>query len=179
MLHRKSAPLLSLLLATLIISGCQSARKALNMDTSVALRLSATETLNPDSDDRPSPVVLHVFELADDRQFSREDFLSLYEGAAARLGKDLIGSVALKEITPGEERVETLPLSAEVKYIGVMAEFIQYRDAEALLVFPVLEHNQTVKSIRLDENRIAIVDEVPAEGDATPHKELRNDRSSQ
>lgn len=179
MLYRKIAGCVLLALALVSVSGCQSARKALNMDTSMVVRLTATDAVNPDSDGRPSPVVLHVFQLADDRQFSREDFLSLYEGAAARLGKDLIDSVALKEVTPGETRSETLPLTPEVKYIGLMAEFIQYRDAEALLVVPVLEHNQTVVSVSLDDNRIAIVEETRDDSGATPHKQLRNDRSSQ
>lgn len=165
-------------IATVSLSGCQSARKALNMNTSIVIEFSALANINPDGDDRPSPVVVHVFELGDDRQFSREDFLSLYEGAAARLGKDLIDTVVLKEITPGETRSEVIPLTTEVKYIGLMAEFIQYRDAEALLVIPVTEHNQNVVSVSIDENRIAIAEETSDDSAATPHKQLRNDRSS-
>jgi len=145
------------------VSGCQSARKALNMNTSVVIEFAAEESLNPDADDRASPVVIHVFKLADDRQFNREDFLSLYEGAEARLGKDLIDSLELKELTPGETRSEVIELSEDVKFIGLMAEFIQYRDAEALLSLPVLEHNQSAFNIELTKNRIAIAEPLEEE----------------
>jgi len=151
------------MLVVVSVSGCQSARKALNMNTSVVIEFAAAESLNPDADDRASPVVIHVFKLADDRQFNREDFLSLYEGAEARLGKDLIDSVELKELTPGETRSEVIELSEEVKFIGLMAEFIQYRDAEALLSLPVLEHNQSAFNIELNKNRIAIAEPVEEE----------------
>jgi type VI secretion system protein VasD len=36
-----------------------------------------------------------------------------------------------------------------------------------------------VVSVSLDDNRIAIVEETRDDSGATPHKQLRNDRSSQ
>jgi len=179
MLYKNGWFLVITLAVTMAVTGCQSARKALNLNTSAVIEFNASADINPDGDDRPSPVVVHVFKLADDRQFSREDFLSLYEGAAARLGKDLIDTLVLKELTPGEERIETIELSEEVKYLGLMAEFIQYRDAEALLVIPVLEHNENMIHVGIEENRIAIIEKTSDDSAATPHKKLRSDRSSQ
>lgn len=158
MLFKKLCAGVLISVMVVVLSGCQSARKALSMNTSVVIQFATDESINPDADGRASPVVIHVFKLSDDRQFSREDFLSLYEGAAARLGKDLIDSLVLKELTPGETRSEIIELSEEVKYIGLMAEFIQYRDAEALLALPVLEHNQSVFEVDLSKNRIAIAE---------------------
>ena len=165
----------SVVLLAAVLSGCQSARKALDFDTSAVINFSALNNINPDSDGRASPVVIHVFELAGDRQFGREDFLSLYEGSKARLGKDLVDSVVLKEITPGENRSEILSLAPEVKFIGLMAEFIQYRDAEALMVLPVLEHNQNVFDIAIDANKLSIaepIEETSHEGE----RRVRSDR---
>ena len=179
MQFKKGWHLVSLVLVLAMMSGCQSALKALNMDTSAVIEFTAGTQINPDADDRPSPVVIHVFKLADDRQFSREDFLSLYEGAPARLGKDLIDTIVLKELTPGEQRIETIELATEVKYLGLMAEFIQYRDAEALLVIPVLEHNENVVQVGIEGNQIAVVEIEEDNSAATPHKKLRSDRSSQ
>lgn len=168
--------LMSVALLVSVLSGCQSARKALDFDTSAEINFTALNNINPDSDGRASPVVIHVFKLADDRQFGREDFLSLYEGAEARLGKDLIGTVVLKELTPGETRAEIIGLAPEVKFIGLMAEFIQYRDAEALMVMPVLEHNQNVFNIAIDSNKLSVA--VPVEKEPVHHDErrMRNDR---
>ncbi len=146
-------------LPAILLSGCQSVKKALDLNTTAVLEISAAADINPDFDGRPSPVVLHVFKLADDRQFRRQDFLGLYESAAARLGKDLIGSVVLKEITPGESRQEIIKLTPEVKYLGVMAEFSQYRDADAIIVLPVLEHNKN--SFAISVNGISITEPQP------------------
>ena len=78
-----------------------------------------------------------------------------------------------------KERIETIELATEVKYLGLMAEFIQYRDAEALLVIPVLEHNENVVQVGIEGNQIAVVEIEEDNSAATPHKKLRSDRSSQ
>ena len=96
--QEKWMKLVMVALLAMAISACQTTRRTLNFDTSVALDVDIEQNVNPDSDGRASPVVLRVFMLADDRQFSREEFLNLYENAESRLGKDLIDTVILKEL---------------------------------------------------------------------------------
>ena len=149
--------LLKLLLVSvlvLLVSSCQTTRRTLNFETSVALAVDIKNDVNPDSDGRASPVVVRVFMLADDRQFAREDFLNLYENAQSRLGKDLINTVVLKEFAPGEQRVETLELAPEVKYIGLLAEFVRYQDADALMVLPITDHKENEYQVALSGTRI-------------------------
>ncbi|WP_227718101.1 type VI secretion system lipoprotein TssJ [Microbulbifer sp. Q7] len=134
---------------------CQTTRRTLNLDTSIALAVEIENDVNPDSDGRASPVVVRVFMLADDRQFSREDFLNLYENAESRLGKDLIDTVVLKEFAPGEQRVEQLALTPEVRYIGLLAEFVQYQDADALMLLPIIDHRKNEYAITLEGTRMA------------------------
>lgn len=122
------------------LSACQTTRRTLNFDTSAEINFKAMSTINPDDDGRASPVVVRVFKLADSRQFSREDFLNLYENADDRLGKDLIDTVILKELAPGEMRTEVLELTPEVKYIGLLAEFVRYQDADAIVLLPITDH---------------------------------------
>lgn len=142
-------------LLAMAVSACQTTRRTLNFDTSVALDVDIEQNVNPDSDGRASPVVLRVFMLADDRQFSREEFLNLYENAESRLGKDLIDTVILKEFAPGEQRTEELSLSPEVKYVGLLAEFVQYQRAEALMLLPITDHKKNTYAITLAGTRIA------------------------
>ncbi|QKX18929.1 type VI secretion system lipoprotein TssJ [Microbulbifer sp. YPW1] len=137
------------------LAACQTTRRTLNLDTSIALAVEIENDVNPDSDGRASPVVLRVFMLADDRQFSREDFLNLYENADSRLGKDLIDTVILKEFAPGEQRIEQLALTPEVKYIGLLAEFVQYQDADALMLLPITDHKKNEYAITLEGTRMA------------------------
>ncbi|QIL90443.1 type VI secretion system lipoprotein TssJ [Microbulbifer harenosus] len=150
--------LLQLLLVSLLaiaLSACQTTRRTLNLDTSLALDVNIASDVNPDSDGRASPVVLRVFMLADDRQFSREEFLNLYENAQSRLGKDLIDTVILKEFAPGEQRIEQLALTPEVKYIGLLAEFVQYQQADALMLLPITDHKKNTYAISLAGTRMA------------------------
>lgn len=152
---KKIVQLLVVLVLAIGVTACQTTRRTLNLDTSIALAVEIENDVNPDSDGRASPVVLRVFMLADDRQFSREDFLNLYENADSRLGKDLIDTVILKEFAPGEQRVEQLALTPEVKYIGLLAEFVQYQDADALMLLPITDHKKNEYAITLEGTRIA------------------------
>jgi len=137
------------------LCACQTTRRTLNFDTSLALSVDIENDVNPDSDGRASPLVVRVFMLADDRQFSREDFLNLYENAQSRLGKDLVDTVILKEFAPGEQRMEHLELSSEVRYIGLLAEFVQYQQAEALMLLPITDHKKNAYAITLTGTRMA------------------------
>ena len=151
---------LSLLLTSaVLLSGCQATRETLNLDTVAEINLYANEKINPDQDDRASPLVIRLFKLADDRQFGREDFLNLYENADSRLGKDLLDTVVLKELAPGESRVEELQLTPDVAYIGVLAEFVQYQDASAITLIPITAHK--TNTIHLQIDKLAIVQGKP------------------
>ncbi|BBM01008.1 type VI secretion system lipoprotein TssJ [Microbulbifer sp. GL-2] len=150
--------LLGILVVTL--AACQTTRRTLNLDTSVELSVNIREDVNPDDDGRASPVVVRVFMLADDRQFAREDFLNLYENAQSRLGKDLLDTIILKEFAPGEQRVEALQLTPDVKYIGLLAEFVQYQQADALLVLPITDHKKNEFRVALADTRIGTPDDI-------------------
>lgn len=150
--------LLMTLLALSTIS-CGSTRKLLNVETSAELTFITSKDLNPDQDGRASPIVIKAFSLSDDRQFKREDFLSLYENPAERLGSDLIDSVELKEFSPDETRVENIPLTPQTRFIGLMGEFVQYDRAEALLIIPIEPHKTNNYIIRVERLRLTISDE--------------------
>lgn len=152
---KKIVQLLVVIALVVGLAACQTTRRTLNLDTSIALAVEIENDVNPDSDGRASPVVLRVFMLADDRQFSREDFLNLYENADSRLGKDLIDTVILKEFAPGEQRIEQLALTPEVRYIGLLAEFVQYQDADALMLLPITDHKKNEYAITLEGTRMA------------------------
>ena len=54
----------------------------------------------------------------------QEDFLNLFEDPQGRLGNDLIEITRLKELAPGESRTETFNLTPEVKFIGILGEYV-------------------------------------------------------
>lgn len=153
------ATLKLILLGFLITSllGCQATRRGLDFETIAAITFTAEENVNPDADGRSSPIVIRVFKLADARQFQREEFLNLYENANERLGNDLIDTIILKELVPGESRQENIQLSPEVRYLGLLGEYMQYQKAHSVIVVPVKDHQKNTINIRA--LRLSLIDE--------------------
>ncbi|TQV66948.1 type VI secretion system lipoprotein TssJ [Exilibacterium tricleocarpae] len=149
---RKSITAALLAIAAVLLGACSTTREVLNLDTSAVVTIKARNNINPDRDGRPSPVAIRVFALSDDRQFRREDFLTLYEDAAERLGRDLVDTFQLKALAPGETREEVLALTPEVSFIGFMAEYLQYdhSDAEPLLILPLTPHKKNKYEIQAE-----------------------------
>ncbi len=138
----------------LFLSGCQTTREVLNFDTEAKLKFSVSPDVNPDRDKRASPIVLRLFLLTDRRQFDREDFLNLFENASSRLGSDLVREITLKEFAPSEERIERIELAEDIKYIGIIAEFVNYEDSDPIDIVEIKEHNTNTYDIQI--NRLSI-----------------------
>lgn len=138
------------------LAGCQATRRGLNFDTTASINITVDDNVNPDMDDRSSPIVIRVFKLADARQFQREDFLNLYENASVRLGNDLLDTVVLKELVPGEERIESIPLTPEIRYLGFLAEYMQYDKANSILVVPIKDHQKN--TININARYLSLID---------------------
>lgn len=144
-----------LMAALAAVAGCKSSPPPPPPATTAALQISVGDDVNPDGDNRPSPLVITVYALKDARQFEREDFLSLYEGAAKRLGDDLVRSVRLREFVPGEKRTEEIPMEPSVRYLGVVAEYVQYDKARTTLVLPIVENTANVFDVRAERLRLS------------------------
>lgn len=157
MLTRIPFSLRLILIAVLAFAtvSCGTTRKALNMETSAEFHLEANPDINPNSDGKASPIVLQVLKLRDDRQFKQEDFLNLFEDAKARLGNDLIEVTKLRELAPGEKRTEKLALSPEVKFIGILGEFVQYNDATAKALIRIEPHTTTKATLKIERLKVS------------------------
>jgi type VI secretion system protein VasD len=109
-------------MAVLLAAGCASAPKP----TKVTGSVEASPTINPSASQRPSPLMVRVYELKSPTAFNAADFMSLYQRDQAELGTEL---VAREELTlaPGETRPWSKTLAPDTRYIGVVAAF---RDLE-------------------------------------------------
>lgn len=140
------------------LSACGTTRKVLDLETTAELRISASKDVNPNSAGRAAPIVVQVIKLRDARQFKQEDFLNLFEDPQGRLGNDLIEIVRLKEFAPGESRVEKFNLAPEVKFIGILGEYIQYEDASAKAVIAIKPHATNKAEIIIEKLKVRIED---------------------
>lgn len=149
---------ISVLFLAVVITGCAMTREALDLTTDINLEFSVSSLVNPDSDGRSSPIVVNLLYLKDNRQFEQEDFIALLESPEDRLGKDLIETVRLKEFIPSEEREVFYVLPEGVKYVGIVAEFIQYQNAVGTLILPIESHAANDYTIVLEKDTVSIED---------------------
>lgn len=88
--------------------------------------VSAAALLNLSVSQRPSPLVVRLYELRSAAAFAKADFTALHQSDVATLGSELV----LRDeflLQPGESRPFQRTLAAETRFIGV---FGVYRDIE-------------------------------------------------
>ena len=130
-LFMKHISTLVILASALMLSACSSS----NIFSSVAngivspstdLVFHVAEDVNPDLNDRPSPVVVTIYELSSRTIFDNQDFFSLYENSKAILGPDLLTQQEL-ELQPEQKITQTLKLNKNANYVGIV---VAYRDVD-------------------------------------------------
>ncbi len=110
-------------IATLaLMQGCTPEVKPVPVEAAI----QAAETLNPDAQGRPSPVVVRTYQLRSASVFETADFFALFDAEQATLGADLI-SREEKQVKPGERLAYSTELDPAARYVGAIAAF---RDIE-------------------------------------------------
>ncbi|MCR6653206.1 MAG: type VI secretion system lipoprotein TssJ [Cellvibrionaceae bacterium] len=121
-----------------------------DLDTDLKLIFLAGKDINPDEKHSPSPLFIRLYELSSDQAFNRADFLELYEKDDALLGKDLIAKRELNRLVPGETQEDAFVLDAKTRYVGLFAEFYEYKNSKYKLVFPITSKNVVKNTIRVE-----------------------------
>jgi type VI secretion system protein VasD len=109
----------------LVLGACASSRSD-EPPVRTKTFLQAEPDLNPDPSGRASPVVVRVFELKNDAEFSAADFYSLYEREKETLGSSLLSRQEYV-LKPGDRNEIWLPVPRNAAYIGVVAAFRDIR----------------------------------------------------
>ena len=108
----------------LILSAC--AAKPPPPPASVAGTIQASAQINPSASNRPSPLLIRVYELKSAATFNAADFMSLYQRDQAELGGDLLAKEEFV-LNPGETKTFAKTLAPDTRFLGVVAA---YRDLE-------------------------------------------------
>lgn len=130
-----------------------------NLDTDFQLALKVDADINPDDNKTPSPLFIRMYELKSPKMFKKANFIDLFERDSEALGADMVAKQKLKRIKPGEGREESFVLSAETKYVGLYAEFLQYKNSAYKVIIPVAPNNvvSTTATVQLSGNRLSIL----------------------
>ena len=90
--RRISRGRLGFLLAACALAACKSAPppEPKPVPVTVKLSIAVSPDVNPDSQKRPSPIVVRVYQLKDDAAFKAADFFALYDKEQATLAASLV-----------------------------------------------------------------------------------------
>ncbi|WP_028865931.1 type VI secretion system lipoprotein TssJ [Psychromonas aquimarina] len=115
----------------LFLSGCtgsnvfSSTANAI-VSPSTDLVFDVAKDINPDLYERPSPVVVTIYELSSRTIFDNQDFFALYEDSESILGPDLLNKEEL-ELQPEQKLTHTLELNKNARFVGIV---VAYRDID-------------------------------------------------
>jgi len=112
------------LAVVVLLGGC--ARDKAPDPSPVVLELSASTAANPDRNDRPSPILVRIYELRSPGAFETADFFAMLEQDQAVLGGEMVNSWEF-QLDPGESTRLDATFQTSSGFIGV---FAAYRDIE-------------------------------------------------
>jgi type VI secretion system protein VasD len=118
-------PIALLTASCLALTACKSAPPKPQV---VKLTVSVSADANPDAQNRPSPIVIRVYQLKDDAAFKDADYFALYDKEQATLAASLVSREEF-EVAPGAQKALDYKLSPDAKFVGVAAGYRNIRDA--------------------------------------------------
>jgi type VI secretion system protein VasD len=115
--------------------------------------------LNPDGSNRPSPLVVRLFQLHTAAEFTDAEYAKLYDQEQQVLGPSLLTREQVF-LHPGETQQLDLQIKPDTRFIGVMAAFRDLRQWHALAAVPTKDGIPAPKTgvvtIHLDRNIVTI-----------------------
>ena len=120
-----------------LVMGCSTMNKIVPPSTDLIINVSTN--VNPDTSERPSPVVMKIFELSSRTIFDTQDFFSLYDTPEKILGPDLLKKDEL-ELQPDSVQQYKMSLNRNTRYVGVV---VAYRNIDQARWRAVIEVDPT------------------------------------
>jgi type VI secretion system protein VasD len=124
----RAMPIALVLAACTMFASCASGPPK-PQPVNVKLNIVVSTDANPDAQNRPSPIVVRIFQLKDDAAFKDADFFTLYDKEEATLAASLVARVEY-ELAPGESRSVDYSVTPDTRFIGVIAAYRNIRDAQ-------------------------------------------------
>jgi type VI secretion system protein VasD len=147
------APTLSLMLSLMLMltfAGCASAPPK---PTTAEIRIAVADNVNPDAGGRPSPLVLHLYELTSMAAFQGADLFSLLERDKETLGSELRAKEELI-LQPGKVVRIDRQLHADTRHVAVVAAFRGWETAVWRAAIPIRINQANPVAIEVSANQI-------------------------
>jgi type VI secretion system protein VasD len=124
---------------------------------SLQIRMAAAADVNPDLDNRPSPIILHILEMSGIDQFNRADYFALTRDDAAALGGDVLNKTEVI-LTPGATKTTELELNVQTAYLGFVAGYRDLDHSQWRVSQPVVPGKTDWISVLLEKQKITIIE---------------------
>lgn len=152
--------LLAPIIIALTLTGCESDDimqyiKSTPLTTRIDAEIKAAPGVNPDSNGRPSPIVVRLYELRAIGMFEGADFFSLYESENEALGADLLGREEL-ELQPGDTQMLKRITAKDTQYIGVVGAYRGLDEAQWRVTFKIRPERMNKINIEVGDRAITI-----------------------
>lgn len=105
----------------IMAQGCASFGGATAPEVQIRLRTAAD--LNPDANNRPSPVVLKIFDLKERNLFANARYFELWNNAESILGNDLIGVQEIELFPDQAVEIALDSTTVDSNFVGIAVGF--------------------------------------------------------
>lgn len=123
--------------------------------TVIAAQVIVSSGVNPDISNRPSPVVLRIYELKALGKFKGADFFGLMKDDATLLGKEMLHREEL-QLAPGSKQPYHHKVTPETEYIGVIAAYRNINEAVWKVMAPVPPNKTSAFTISVNDLALSI-----------------------
>jgi type VI secretion system protein VasD len=137
-----------------VLTACSSV-SWMQSPTTINSQILASFEINPDTNGRPSPLVVRVYELKSISAFNDADFFKLYDEEVATLGGDLLSREEF-ELTPGEGREIAHKANEQSRYFAVVAAFRNIDQASWRASAALELNSKNSLIVRIDKQSVTI-----------------------
>jgi len=155
-LRRRTLALFGVCLGAISVGGCGKLRPkpeppkapltiaaAPNATVKAPMTISTTADINPDANNRPSPIVVRIYQLKTDAAFTAADFFTLFDDDKKALGPELISRDEFV-LGPSERRTIDVTVASETRFVGAVAAFRDIRNAQWRVLVPAPKKGLTM-----------------------------------
>lgn len=123
--------------------------------TQVVYKINTSPQLNPDANNRASPVVLRIYELQSPGQFESAEFFTLFNNESAALGQSLVARKEM-QLWPNESKEITEKLQPATRVVGILAAFRNLSTNKWRSIVPVREGKTTRIDVVLGSTSLTV-----------------------
>lgn len=123
--------------------------------TSVEIKYEASDKLNCTQENRPSPLVVRIYQLKSADVFSNAEFFALYENDTSILGADIQNREEWI-IKPGEHHESSVETEPETRFIAVFAAYRDLENAKWRTSAPVTLNETSKMIVRFDCTNVTL-----------------------